>query len=127
MELEALVSSRQDLVKRTAPDLVALYAIVAATRRGTAVVEVRDGHCSACHVRLRPQNVIEIRRSERVFQCESCSRILFVPPDTTTGAAFLTTVRERIPGQFGPGGRMAAAQRLRITPSNRPARVPSFL
>jgi uncharacterized protein len=79
-ELEALVSSRQHLVRRTAADLVALYATVAATRRGTAVVEVRDGHCSACHVRLRPQNVIEIRRSERVFQCESCSRILFVPP-----------------------------------------------
>jgi predicted nucleic acid-binding Zn-ribbon protein len=79
-EVDALATRRTGLTREIAPDLVALYATVASTRRGTAVVEVRDGHCTACHVRLRPQLFIELRRSERVLQCESCSRILFALP-----------------------------------------------
>jgi predicted nucleic acid-binding Zn-ribbon protein len=78
-ELAELAERRSSLTGQILPELVRLYASVASTRR-TAVVEVRDGHCTACHVRLRPQLFIELRRSERVFQCESCSRILFVPP-----------------------------------------------
>jgi predicted nucleic acid-binding Zn-ribbon protein len=78
-EIAELAARRSSLTSQIVPDLVRLYSSVASTRR-TAVVEVRDGHCTACHVRLRPQLYIELRRSERVFQCESCSRILFVPP-----------------------------------------------
>jgi uncharacterized protein len=58
-------------------ELVMLYQSVAQKRRGSAVVAARDGHCSACHTRLRPQFYNELRRGDRVFQCESCSRILF--------------------------------------------------
>jgi len=79
-ELAELTASRSALVGQISRELVALYDSVASTRHGTAVVEVRDGHCTACHVRLRSQFFIELRRSERVFQCESCSRILFVLP-----------------------------------------------
>ena len=45
-----------------------------------AVSEIRDGHCQACQVRLRPQLIMEARKGERVLQCESCSRILYVAP-----------------------------------------------
>ena len=79
-EIVELAGRRSDLTAQISSDLVKLYATVASTRRGTAVVEVRDGHCMACHVRMRPQLFIELRRSDRVFQCESCSRILFVAP-----------------------------------------------
>ena len=59
---------------------VRLFAETAATRRGVAVSEVRDGHCSTCQVRLRPQLIMEIRRGDRVVPCESCKRILYIAP-----------------------------------------------
>jgi hypothetical protein len=49
-------------------------------RRGSAVVEARDGHCSVCHVRLRPKVFLDLRRNDAVIQCDSCQRILFFNP-----------------------------------------------
>jgi len=45
--------------------------------RGTAVVQVIDGSCGGCHVKLRPQFYNEVRSSEALLTCETCSRILF--------------------------------------------------
>ena len=42
-----------------------------------AVAPVRDGRCSACQIRIRPQTVNELRRNEIIFQCDSCHRILY--------------------------------------------------
>ncbi len=57
-------------------------------RKGLAMSEARDGLCTQCHVRLRPQVYNELRRNESVMQCESCSRILyFVPPAVPTPVA----------------------------------------
>jgi uncharacterized protein len=50
---------------------------VAHGRKGIAVAEARDGLCSVCHVRLRPQIYNEVRRNESLHQCESCTRILY--------------------------------------------------
>jgi len=59
-------------------------------RARLAVVEARDGHCSVCHVRLRPQLYNELRKNETIIQCDSCQRILYyVPPSpgAASGAA----------------------------------------
>jgi uncharacterized protein len=45
--------------------------------RGTAVVQVVDGSCSGCHVKLRPQYYNEVRSSSSLMLCESCARILY--------------------------------------------------
>jgi len=80
-ELAELSTRRAGVEREMAADVVALFHTVSSKRRGTAVVQARDGHCSACHVRLRPQLYNELRRNDRVYQCESCSRILYyVPP-----------------------------------------------
>jgi len=55
-------------------------------KRGTAVVEIKSGYCSACHVRMRPQAANELRRNDIIFQCESCRRILYFPPQAPTPA-----------------------------------------
>jgi predicted nucleic acid-binding Zn-ribbon protein len=42
-----------------------------------AVAEARDGLCTICHVRLRPQVFNEVRKNESIIQCDSCRRILY--------------------------------------------------
>jgi uncharacterized protein len=60
---------------------LSLFEHVARQRKGQALAEARDGHCTVCHVRLRPQVFNDVRRNDMLIQCESCSRILyFVPP-----------------------------------------------
>jgi predicted nucleic acid-binding Zn-ribbon protein len=86
-ELAGLASDRAAVERAMASDLLALFNTVTQKRGGSAVVAVRDGHCSACHVRLRPQFYNEIRRGDRIIQCESCSRILFYPPQQPTPVA----------------------------------------
>ena len=57
-----------------------LFETVARQRRGIAVVEARDGHCTVCHVRLRPQMFNQILRNTELIQCEHCQRILYHDP-----------------------------------------------
>jgi len=80
--LKDATDKRSALVKSVSPHLVALFEQVARARKGVAIaVATRDGLCSACHVRLRPQVFQEIRRNDQVIQCASCNRILYyVPP-----------------------------------------------
>ena len=63
-----------------------LYARVA-KQRGSGVAEARDGMCQACHVRMRIQIWVEVRKNEQIFQCESCSRIYFYEPPPPTVVA----------------------------------------
>jgi uncharacterized protein len=82
-ELEDSTAARARVVVEIAPRVLATYETVR-EKRGTAVAEVKGGYCSACHVRLRPQAANELRRNEIIFQCESCKRILYYPPQSAT-------------------------------------------
>ena len=58
-------------------DLLARYRRIAKACKGIALAEARDELCSACHVRIRPQMYAELLRTENIYSCDSCSRILF--------------------------------------------------
>ncbi len=80
-QIERAVGERAELVAGISAEALAIFDTVARLRKGVAVVEVRDGHCTVCNVRLRPQRFLEIRRNDSLIQCESCLRILYyVPP-----------------------------------------------
>lgn len=64
-----------------------LFDHVASQRKGQALAEARDGVCTVCHVRLRPQVFNEVRRNESLIQCESCLRILYFVPAATPESA----------------------------------------
>ena len=36
--------------------------------------------CQLCHVKLRPQMFVELKRNDEIVQCPSCSRILYYEP-----------------------------------------------
>lgn len=76
-EREGLMAQRKDLVAALGAAVLETYERVRRGRRGVAVGEVRDGFCTACNVRLRPQIYNDIRMNETVLTCESCSRIMF--------------------------------------------------
>ena len=83
-ELEKQVHEKQSARASVAGQLSApalrLFEHVARQRKGQALAEARDGICTVCHVRLRPQVFNEVRRNESLIQCESCLRILYFVP-----------------------------------------------
>jgi uncharacterized protein len=88
--LAVIAVDRAALASQFPSALLATFERLVKHRGSSAVVEVRDGRCTACQVRVRPQVFNELRRHEIVFQCESCQRILFhagpSAPPTVDGA-----------------------------------------
>jgi uncharacterized protein len=85
---EQTAVERTDVAKALSPPALKLFEHVSRQRKGLAVAEARDGICTVCHVRLRPQVFNEVRRAENLIQCESCLRILYFPPqDAATQAS----------------------------------------
>jgi uncharacterized protein len=86
-ELQRVIAARAELVTRLPREALMLFERVAHGRKGIAVAEARDGLCTLCHVRLRPQKFNEVRRNDGLHQCDSCTRILYyVPPPPSGGA-----------------------------------------
>jgi hypothetical protein len=76
-ERESLQARRKEVAAALSAPVLALYERIRSYRPGAAVAEVRDGLCTACNVRLRPQVYNEIRTGESVMTCENCSRIQY--------------------------------------------------
>ena len=89
-ELEALVerrtAERAVLVRELPAGLMARFDTLTRGRKGLAVGEARDGRCTSCQVRLRPQLFNAIRLNQSLIQCESCQRILFHRPEASVAA-----------------------------------------
>ncbi len=80
-------AARTGVAKELSSGALKLFEHVARQRKGLAVAEARDGSCSVCHVRMRPQMYNEVRRGENLIQCESCLRILYAPPASAASQA----------------------------------------
>jgi predicted nucleic acid-binding Zn-ribbon protein len=75
-ELEELGIRRIELENALPPDQISRYRRVASARHGQAIAPLSGDNCSACHVRLRPQLIAEVKSGKNIIQCENCSRIL---------------------------------------------------
>ena len=87
--LKTATDARTALLSQMEPRLVATFEQVARVRKGIAVtMATRDGLCSVCHVRLRPQVFQLVRHNDSIIQCDSCHRILYYipPPPPAEGA-----------------------------------------
>jgi len=84
-----LQARREELAGTLSEAVRTLYERIRAGRRGVALAEVRDGLCTACNVRLRPQVYNEVRTNQAVLTCDNCSRIIYYlePPPAQTGDA----------------------------------------
>lgn len=76
-ERDQLAVRRRELEIALSEPVRTIYERVRKGRRGVALAEVRDGFCTLCNVRLRPQAYNEVRTNESILTCENCSRILY--------------------------------------------------
>ncbi len=67
------------------PDLLAEYNRIL-QRRGVALAEAKDGACTMCHVKLRAQVFVDVKRNDAIIACSSCSRIMFFNAPPPQGA-----------------------------------------
>ncbi len=103
-ERDTLLAERHKLDAMLGDDMRSTYERVRTGRNGVAVAEARDGFCTACHVRLRPQAYNEVRTNEMMITCENCSRILYyvAPADPASAGA-------EAPAHPSEDGRLASA------------------
>ena len=76
-ELARLQQEKASMESRIESELLARYRKIAKACKGVALAEARDELCSACHIRIRPQIYAELLRTDNIYSCDSCSRILF--------------------------------------------------
>jgi predicted nucleic acid-binding Zn-ribbon protein len=88
-ELERTAIAREALTREIDHGVLAVFEQVAKWRKGVAVAEARDGMCTICHVRLRPQVFNEVRRNASIIQCDSCRRILYFASETAAAPSIV--------------------------------------
>jgi predicted nucleic acid-binding Zn-ribbon protein len=82
-QARGLQADRDSVAATVPPDLLARFHRVAKLR-STGVSEARDGWCSECHMKLRPQMFVDLKRNEEIVECPQCSRILYYVPVAAT-------------------------------------------
>ena len=85
--LDRMTIERTDLVAGINKQQLALFEQVSRKRNGIAVAEARDGVCTICHVRLRPQVFNTVLRNDSINQCDTCNRILYFVPAVAPNAS----------------------------------------
>jgi predicted nucleic acid-binding Zn-ribbon protein len=85
--VERIAAERARLVGALDKSVLAMFEQVAKKRNGVAVAEAKDGICTICHVRLRPQVFNTVRRNEAITQCDSCNRVLYFAAAPAPAAA----------------------------------------
>jgi predicted nucleic acid-binding Zn-ribbon protein len=77
VHLAELNKRREQLVATIAPDAVTSYYRVK-KQKGVAVAKIEQGICRGCRIQL-PAREIQQARGNRIVQCSSCGRLLFMP------------------------------------------------
>ena len=96
-----LAQSHQDrkgLLPEMSRAALELFERVRKARQGIAVAQAINGHCTVCHVRLRPQVYNTIIKNQEIIQCDHCQRILYfagVREQSAAGKASIEAAESR--------------------------------
>lgn len=79
--LVAALEERKQIAASIDARLLAQYERIRKRYKGApAVADATAGKCSACMMALRPQYFQELKRRDKLMNCESCGRILYYNP-----------------------------------------------
>jgi predicted nucleic acid-binding Zn-ribbon protein len=100
-DVEGREAERQQIVPAVPETLLRSYENIARRRHGVALAEVRDGSCAMCGMLITPHVVQELRRADctELFQCETCTRILYYIERPAAAAAAPAAVPGDVPPQ----------------------------
>jgi predicted nucleic acid-binding Zn-ribbon protein len=76
-EVARLGGERRELAAQVDVALRSKYETIFRGKGPTAVVPLDKEACRGCGVRQPPQRVQDVRKNDRIIQCESCGRILY--------------------------------------------------
>ncbi len=74
---DELSSERIQLTGVIDTDVLSLYERLMKTKNGTAVVQVINGLCTGCHMKLVPTTLVKVMAAQELTQCENCGRMLY--------------------------------------------------
>jgi predicted nucleic acid-binding Zn-ribbon protein len=74
------VEERKSIAASLPPQVLAHYERIRKRWHGIVIADATDGRCSACQMKLRPQYFQELRKSDKLYFCESCGRIVYYNP-----------------------------------------------
>ena len=75
-EIEKQNSLREEFSVKISPDLISIYKRLLSKKTGTPLVDVHQGICGNCHLKLTPQTVNSVRKEAQVF-CDNCGHLLY--------------------------------------------------
>ncbi len=68
---------RIDVRKNVAEDLLAKYEKIKKRNQGIGVISVWKSVCNGCHMNIPPQLYNELQKSNQLFSCPNCDRIIY--------------------------------------------------
>lgn len=71
-----LFHEREKIVARLNKNIIYSYRRILDAKNGLAVVPVTRNACGGCYNTIPPQKIVEIRKKNRLYNCEVCGRIL---------------------------------------------------
>ncbi len=79
-ELAEHREERKSITAQMDPKFYAEYERIRKKTKNTPIADATDGRCDGCQIALRPQFFQDLRRGDKIMQCESCGRILTYNP-----------------------------------------------
>jgi predicted nucleic acid-binding Zn-ribbon protein len=74
---KSVVSQREKEAAVLQAPYLKRYTMLLNKRDGIAVVAINDNVCQGCYMGLPPQQVIEVRKADKLNLCPTCQRILY--------------------------------------------------
>ena len=68
---------RIELQKNIPDDLIVKYERIKKRNKGIGVISVWKAVCNGCHMNIPPQLYNELQRSDELFSCPHCNRIIY--------------------------------------------------
>jgi predicted nucleic acid-binding Zn-ribbon protein len=81
VEIKTLQDKRNTFARDIDKTVLNTYEKLLETRAGSALAQVQNESCSACHMRVSHQKINEAKMYKELVFCESCLRILYIPED----------------------------------------------
>lgn len=76
-DVVAWEQKRVALQQNVSADLMAKYERIKKRNKGIGVTSVWKAVCDGCHMNIPPQLYNEVQRSEELFSCPNCNRIIY--------------------------------------------------